>query len=72
MTRDTRIALFLLNELVSALRSNDPDSFKRWLCGGVQDLGKPAVEEPLLDRLVPLLTQAERDRMVAWHLGGKL
>ena len=51
MTFDTRIALFLLNELVSALRANDPDTFKRWLCGGGQDLGKPAVEELLLDRL---------------------
>ena len=51
MTLGTHIALFLLNELVSALRANDPDSFKRWLRGGVEDLGKPAVEELLLDRL---------------------
>ncbi len=45
MTRDTRIALFLLRELVTALRANDPDLFKRWLSGGVQDLGEPVVEE---------------------------
>ena len=30
MTRDTRIALFLIGELVAALRANDPDLFKRW------------------------------------------
>ena len=72
MTLETRIALFLLNELVSALRANDPDLFKRWLCGGVQDLGKPAVEELLLDWLAPFLTEDEKDRLVAWHLGVSL
>ena len=41
MTRDTRIALFLMGELVAALRANDPDLFKRWLSGRVQDLGEP-------------------------------
>ena len=35
MTRDTRIALFLMGELVAALRANDPDLFKRWLFGGL-------------------------------------
>ena len=30
MTRDTRIALFLMGELVAALHANDPDLFKRW------------------------------------------
>ena len=34
MTRHTRIALFLMGELVAALRVNDPDLFKRWLYGG--------------------------------------
>ena len=41
MTLETRIALFLLGELVAALRANDPDTFKRWLCGEVQHLGRP-------------------------------
>ena len=59
MTLGTHIALFLLNELVSALRANGPDSFKRCLCGGVQDLGKPAVKELLLDWLAPFLTRRE-------------
>ena len=31
MPCDTRIALFLMRELVAALRANDPDLFKRWL-----------------------------------------
>ena len=69
MTLETRIAMFLLNELVSALQVNDPDTFKRWLCGGGQDLGKPAVEERLLNWLSPFLREAEKDRLIAWHLG---
>ena len=72
MTLETRIALFLLNELISALRANDPDTFKRWLRGGVQDLGKPAVQELLLDWLDPFLTEEEKDRLIAWHLGVSL
>jgi len=72
MTLETRIALFLLNELVSALRANDADSFKRWLSGGVQDLRNPVVEELLLDWLASFLTEEERDRLVAWHLGVSL
>ena len=55
MTLETHIALFLLNELVSALRTIDPEIFKCWLCGVVHDLGKPAVEELLLHFLIPLL-----------------
>ena len=34
--------------MVAALRANDTDTFKRWLSGGVQDLGEPVVEELLL------------------------
>ena len=49
MTNDTRIALFLMGELVAALRANDPDLFKRWLYGGIEDLGEPAVTELLLE-----------------------
>ena len=49
LTRDTRIALFLMGELVAALRANYSDLFKRWLSGGIQDLGEPVVEELLLE-----------------------
>ena len=38
MPQDSRIALFLLAELVAALQANDPDTFKRWLYGCIQDL----------------------------------
>ena len=65
MTFDTRIALFLLNEPISALRANDPGVFKSWLCGGVQDLGKPEVEELLLNWLAPFLSEEEKDRLIA-------
>ena len=43
--QDTHIALFSLAELVAAVQANDPDTFKRWLYGGIQDLGEPAVTE---------------------------
>ena len=69
MLQDTRIALFLLAELVAALQANDPDTFKRWLYGGIQDLGEAAVTELLLDWLGAFITETERDRIVAWHLG---
>ena len=72
MPQDTRIALFLLAELVAALQANDPDTFKRWLYGGIQDLGEPAVTELLVDWLVGFISETERDRIVAWHLGVSL
>ena len=70
MTHDTRIALFLMGELVAALSANDSDLFKRWLYGGIEDLGEPAVTEMLLDWLYRFLTVEEQDRLLAWHLGG--
>ena len=69
MTRDNRIALFLMGELVAALRANDSDLFKRWLYGGIEDLGEPAVTELLLDWLDPFLTEVEQDRLLGKHLG---
>jgi len=42
MLQDTRIALFLLEQLIAALQANDPDTFKRWLYGGIQDMGEPS------------------------------
>ena len=50
------------------LRANDPDTFKRWLVGGIQDLGKPAVTELMADWMTQLLTQEEADKLVGWHL----
>ena len=68
-TRDNRIALSLVRELVAALGANDSDLFKRWLYGGIEDLGEPAVTELLLDWLDPFLTVEEQDRLTGWHLG---
>ncbi|MEC8215392.1 MAG: hypothetical protein VX069_10020 [Cyanobacteriota bacterium] len=62
----------MLNKFISALMTNDPDPFKTWFCGGIQDLNKPAVEEFLLDWLAPFLTEDEKDRLIAWHLGVSL
>ena len=72
MTQDTRIALFLMGELVAALRDNDPDLFKRWLYRGIEDLGEPAVTELSLDWLDPFLTVEEQDRLTGWQLRASL
>jgi len=69
MLQDHRIALFLMGQLIAVLQANDLDLFKRWLYGGIQDLGVPAVTELLPDWLVAFITETERYRMVAWHLG---
>ena len=45
MTRDTRLALYLMGELVAALRANDPDAFRGFLSEGIQELGETEVEE---------------------------
>ena len=63
MLQDTRIALFLLAELVAALQANDPDTFKRWLYGGIQDLGEAAVTELLLDWLDAFIADTEQETM---------
>ena len=72
MTRDTRIALFLIGELIAALRANDSDLFRQWLAGGIQDLGEEVVEELLLDWLYSFLTSEEQDKLTCWHLGVSL
>ena len=63
MLQDTRNALFLLAELVAALQANDPDTFKRWLYGGIQDLGEAAVTELLLDWLDAFIADTEQETM---------
>ena len=61
-----------MGELVAALRANDPDLFKRWLYGGIEDLGEPAVTELLLDWLYAFLTAEAQDSLTAWHLAENL
>ena len=60
MTNQIRITLFLMGELVAALRANDSDLFKRWLYGGIEDLGEPAVTELLLNCNISLRSSADR------------
>ncbi len=55
--------------MLAALRANDPDTFKRWLCGGIQDLGEPAVTELLMDWMTPLLNAIEKDSLLLGTLG---
>ena len=69
MTNHTHMHLQLLSELVFTLRANDPETIKRWLAGGMQDIGKPAIEELMIEWLNPLLTEDEANRIVGWHLG---
>ena len=64
MTHDTQMHLLLLSELVLALRDNDPETFKRRLAGGIQDLGKPATEEMLIELLNPVLKQQKTDSLL--------
>ena len=72
MTRDTRIALYLMGELVAALCANDPDAFRSLLTEGMQELGVTEVEGLLLDWLYSFLTAEEQDRLLGWHLGVSL
>ena len=72
MTRDTRIALFLMGELVAALCADDSDAFRGLLSEGIQELGATEVEELLLDWLYSFLTAEEQDRLTGWHLGVSL
>ena len=72
MTHDTRIALFLMGELVAALRANDPDTFRGLLSEGMQELGVKEVEELLLDWLYSFLTAKEQERLLGWDLGVSL
>ena len=69
MPYETRLALCLLSELMSALRANEPDTFKQWLADGVHELGGPGVAELMVNWMVPLLTQDEADTLMGWHLG---
>ena len=72
MTRESRIALFLLLDLFAALRANDSDAFRCWLSGGVQDLREPVVEELVLYWPDSFLTLKEQDRLLGWGMGVSL
>jgi len=65
----TLTTVTLLTELLLALRENNADGFKLLLGMGLQELGLEVVDELTRDFLVPLLSEAEAERMVAWHWG---
>ena len=69
MTHDTSIALFLMGELVAALRAKDPDAIRGLLFEGLQELGASEAEELLLDWLHSFLPAEEQDSLLGWHLG---
>ena len=69
MTHHTRIALFLMGELVAAVRANDSDGFRGLLSEGIEELRVTEVEELLLDWIYSFLTAEEQDRLTGWHLG---
>ena len=72
MSQETRIAMLLMGELVTALRANAPDAFRCWLSGGLQDLGEPVAEKLFWTWLCSFLTVEEQDRLKGWHLGVSL
>ena len=72
MTLDTQMTLALLQELLLALRANDVEGFKGLLALDLEELGRQVVIELMRDWISPLLTEAEQDRLVGWHLGVSL
>lgn len=72
MKRATRIALFLMGELVEALRANAPDAFRSSLSEGMQEHEVSEVEELLLEWLNPFQTVEEQGRLLGRHLGVRL
>ena len=59
----------LNNALLLAIRSRDAASFRRWLEAGLDELWLTAVGGLFLDHLLPVLSDEECDRIVAWRLG---
>ena len=68
MTRETRIALFLLGKLIASLRANDSKALKDLLAERIKELGVTEVVKLLLDWLNSFLTVEEQDRPMGWHL----
>ena len=72
MTLEMLTTVTLLMELLLALRANDSNGFRTLLEMGLEELGLETVDELTRDFLVPLLSEAEADRMVGWNLGVSL
>ena len=63
------IWLFLIGELVAALRAKVSDDFRGLLSEGIQEHGVSEVEELLLVWPYSFLTAVEQDRLMAWRIG---
>ena len=72
MTLETLTNVTLHTELLLALRANDAKGFRTLLEMGLEELGQDVVDELTRDFLVPLLSEAEADRMVGWNWGVSL
>ena len=64
--------LALLQELLMALRANDAYGYKGWLAIGIEELGRDVAAEIESYWMVPLLVEAERDRLIGGPLGVSL
>ena len=62
----------LLQELLLALRANDPDGFNAWFSLGIERFGKPAVIELIVDWINLIFATDEANSLVGWHLGVSL
>ena len=62
----------LLEQLFLAVKANDAESLRGWLYEGLQELGEPVLTGLVLNVMLPLLSTAEKDRIVAWSLGMSL
>ena len=62
----------LLEQLFLAVKANDAESLRGWLYEGLQELGEPVLTGLVLNVMLPLLSTAEKDRIVAWYLGMSL
>ena len=72
MTLDIQMTLALLQELLMALRANDADGYKSCLALGIKELGGDIAAEVESTWMVPLLFEAEKDRLMAWQLSVSL
>jgi hypothetical protein len=55
-----------------AIRAIDSDGYKFWAALGTEQLGRDVAGEVESEWMVPLLVEAESDRLMAWQLGVSL
>ena len=66
------MALLVQTELLNKIRTKKAQRFHEWLGTASDTLGLTAVEELFRETLLPLLSDEECDRIVAWRLGVSL